>query len=108
MTLRLSSLAFALFTLLSASVTFAQDTPTEREAARDVLKKMADLEASLDVPAMVTRLTAPNANRDAVVARAQQLMDTELLALSDDIATHPEIGFEENRSVGKLTDYLRK
>src|SRR3954467_12730827 len=35
-------------------------------------------------------------------------MDKELLALADDIATHPEIGFEEKRSVSKLTDYLRQ
>ena len=35
---------------------FAQDTPTEKEAARDVLKKMAALEQSLDVPALVARL----------------------------------------------------
>ena len=34
-------------------------------------------------------------------------MDKELLALADDIATHPEIGFEEKRSVSKLTDYLQ-
>ncbi|MBI3493789.1 MAG: peptidase dimerization domain-containing protein [Acidobacteria bacterium] len=86
----------------------AQDTPTEREAAREVLKKMDALEKSLDVPALVARLAGPNAARDQVVARAKQLMDTELLALADDIATHPEIGFEEKRSVQKLTDYLRK
>jgi amidohydrolase len=85
-----------------------QDTPTERDAARDVLKKMADLEQSLDVPALVARLTGPNVERDKVVARAKALMDTELLALADDIATHPEIGFEEKRSIGKLTDYLRQ
>jgi amidohydrolase len=35
-------------------------------------------------------------------------MDKELLTLADDIATHPEIGFEEKRSVSKLTDYLRQ
>ena len=35
-------------------------------------------------------------------------MDKELLALADDIATHPEIGFEEKRSVSKLTDYLQQ
>jgi amidohydrolase len=28
--------------------------------------------------------------------------------MADDIATHPEIGFEEKRSVSKLTDYLRQ
>ena len=94
-------LAFALPAL-------AQDTPTEREAARDVLKKMDALEQSLDVPALVTRVTGPNAARDQVVARARELMDKELLALADDIATHPEIGFEEKRSVSKLTDYLRQ
>ena len=35
-------------------------------------------------------------------------MDTELLALGDDITRHPEIGFEEKRSVQVLTDYLKK
>src|SRR5712691_12804290 len=86
----------------------AQDTQTEKEAAREVLKKMAALEQSLDVPAIVARLTGPNADRDQVVARAKELMDKELLALADDIATHPEIGFEEKRSIGKLIDYLRQ
>ena len=35
--------------LLSAAA-FAQETPTERDAAHDVLRKMADLEKSLDIP----------------------------------------------------------
>ena len=87
---------------------FAQDTQTEKEAARDVLKKMAALEQSLDVPGLVARVTAPNADRDQIVARVKELMDKELLAMGDDIATHPEIGFEETRSVSKLTDYLRQ
>jgi len=86
----------------------AQDTPTEKEAARDVLKKMSALEQSLDIPGIVARLTGPNADRDQIVARAKELMDKELLALADDIAMHPELGFEEKRSVGKLTDYLRQ
>jgi amidohydrolase len=102
------SRALLFFFILAPVSLFAQDTPTEREAARDVLKKMAALEQSLDVPALVTRLTGPNTARDQVVARAKALMDTELLALADDIATHPEIGFEEKRSVGKLIDYLRQ
>src|SRR5262249_3736693 len=98
----------ALFVLASAISALAQDTPTEKEAARDVLKKMTALEQSLDVPGIVARLTGPNAERDKVVARAKELLDKELLALADDIATHPEIGFEEKRSVSKLTDYLRQ
>ena len=97
----------SLFFLLP-STGFAQDTPTEKEAAREVLEKMAALERSVDVPSLVARLTGPNAARDQVVARAKALMDTELLALADDIATHPEIGFEEKRSTGKLIDYLRQ
>jgi amidohydrolase len=104
---RSSGLVAFLF-LFASTAAFGQDTPTEKEAARDVLKKMSALEQSLDVPALVTRLTGPNAARDQVVARAKELMDKELLPLADDIATHPEIGFEEKRSVSKLTDFLRQ
>ena len=85
----------------------AQETPTEREAARDVLKKMGELEASLDVPGLVLKLTGPNPARDAVTARSKELMEKELLALGDDITKNPEVGFVEKRSVAKLTDYLK-
>jgi hypothetical protein len=84
-----------------------QETPTEREAAREVLRKMGELEKSLDVPGWVSKMTAANADRERVVARAKQLMDQDLLAPADDITRHPEIGFEEKRSVEKLTAYLR-
>jgi amidohydrolase len=84
-----------------------QETPTEREAAREVLRKMGELEKSVDVPGWVSKLTAANADRERVVARAKQLMDQDLLALADDITRHPEIGFEEKKSVEKLTAYLR-
>src|SRR3982750_1059553 len=94
--------------LLAASSLPAQETPTERDAARGVVRKLDSLERSLDVPTLVTKLTGPNAARDAVAARAKALMDGELLALGDDITRHPEIGFEETRSVKLLTDYLRK
>jgi amidohydrolase len=86
----------------------AQETPTERESAREVVRRLDSLEKSLDLPALVARLTGPNTARDQVVARAKELMDTELLALGDDITKHPEIGFEEKRSVQLLTDYLRR
>ena len=86
----------------------AQETPTEREAARDVLRKLDDLERSLQVPKLVAKLTAPNPARDQVTARARELMDRELLALSDDITRNPEIGFQEQRSIGKLIDYLKQ
>jgi amidohydrolase len=102
---RLIALAALLFI---APPTFAQETDTEKTAARDVLRKMAELERSLDVPGTIAKLTADDPERDAVVARAKALMDKELLAMADDIATHPEVGFEEKRSVGKLQDYLRQ
>lgn len=85
---------------------YAQDTPTEKAAASDVVKKMAALQQTLDVPKLVTRLAAPNAARDAVAARAKQLMESELLAMADDITRHPETGFKEERSTKILTDYL--
>ena len=94
--------------LALAAPASAQETQTEREAAKDVLQKMASLEASLDVPAMMARLATTNARRDGVAARAKQLMETELLALSDDICTHPEVGYKETRSVEKLAEALRK
>lgn len=98
-----------LATLLAATVpaaATAQETPTERAAAGGVIAKMDALEKSLNVPALVAGITAPNAARDATVARAEQLMRTELLALGDDITRHPEIGFTEAESVRKLTAYL--
>jgi len=101
--------SFVLVLLIAAAAPVtAQETDTERSAAREVMKKMAALEQSLDVPGLVSRLTGPDAERDRVVARATELMEKDLLALADDIATHPEIGFEEKRSVQKLTDYLRQ
>lgn len=94
--------------LLSSSLLPAQETPEERAAAPDVVHKLDALEASLDLPALASRLTGPNERRDQVVARAKQLMDTELLAMGDDITRHPEIGFKETRSVKLLTDYLKR
>jgi amidohydrolase len=100
-----------LCSVLISSLAFpaaAQETPTEREAAREVLRKLGALEASLDVPRIVARLTAANPARDQVTGRAKELMDRELLALSDDITRNPEIGFVEHRSIGKLIDYLKR
>jgi len=98
----------SLLLLLVLTPVFAQETPTEKQAARDVLHQIDTLEKSLDVPALVARLTAPDAERDQVVARAKQLMDTELLTLGDEITRDPEIGFEEERAVHRLTQTLQK
>jgi amidohydrolase len=101
-------LAAAVLAVCAPLAAAAQETDTEKTAARDVIRKMAELEESLDVAGLVAKLTGPDSARDAVVARAKELMDSDLLAMADDIATHPEIGFVETRSVGILTSYLRK
>jgi amidohydrolase len=93
-------------TLLVTATAAAQETPTERSAAADVIKRMNELETSLQLPATVARLSAPDKNRDAVMARTKALMDQELLAMADDITKHPEVGWHETRSVKILTDYL--
>ena len=97
-----------MFLHLLLAATLAQDTPTEREAAHDVIRKMGELEKSLDVPSLVTKLTGPNAAREQAAARARELMEKELLAMADDITRHPEIGFLETRSVAILTAYLKQ
>ncbi|MGH9731008.1 MAG: peptidase dimerization domain-containing protein [Candidatus Acidiferrales bacterium] len=93
--------------LLLTGACAAQETETERQAAPDVVKQIQQLEQSLDVPSMVAKLTAPDKNRDEVVARVEQLMQTDLLPMSDWITQHPEIGFTETQAVAKLTAYLQ-
>ncbi len=88
---RLAVLLLALVTPAVALI--AQDTPTEKAAAKDVVRQMEDAQQKLAVPALVAKLTGPNAARDAVAARAKELMDKELLAMADDITRHPEVGF---------------
>jgi amidohydrolase len=95
-----------IFFVLSALL--APETPTEREAGRDVLRKIAALETSLDVPALVSKLTAADPDREQVAARAKQLMDTEMLALGDVITRDPEIGFVEFRSIERLRKALEQ
>lgn len=97
----------AFLALLLAGAAAAQETETEREAGRDVITQIHTLDQSLNIPQMVARLTAPDKARDQVIARVQQLMNTELLPMSDWITRHPEIGFQETQAVEKLTTYLQ-
>jgi hypothetical protein len=60
-------------TLFLATAAAAQETPTERTAAADVIRRMNELETSLQLPAMVQRLSARDQKRDAVMARAEEL-----------------------------------
>ncbi|HXI33659.1 MAG TPA: hypothetical protein VNH63_06215, partial [Gemmatimonadales bacterium] len=74
--------AVALAALVGAALcrpVSAQETPTERAAAASVIRRMDSLESSLGLPALVARLTKPDARRDAVLARVKALMTQELL-----------------------------
>lgn len=99
--------AVGIAALLAAGACAAQETPTEREAAKDVLRQIGGLEQSLNVPAMTAKLTAADKGRDEVVARVKELMDKDLMPMSDWITLHPEIGFTEHEAVAKLTAYLQ-
>src|SRR2546426_711122 len=103
-----AALRLALVALLVATrITTAQETATEQVAAADVIGRMSERGRSVALPQLVARLTgARDARRDAVIARAKDLMDRELLAMADDITRHPETGWKEERSVKILTDYL--
>ncbi|HEV2385732.1 MAG TPA: peptidase dimerization domain-containing protein [Candidatus Acidoferrales bacterium] len=93
--------------VLSAGGCAAQETPTEQQAAGDVVRQIREMDRSLGVEAMVRKLTAPDAERDRVIARVNELMQTDLLSMTDWITNHPEIGFTETQAVAKLTDYLK-
>lgn len=101
-------LAVAALTLSPPTVA-AQETPTQRAAASDVVRRLGELQKAVGAPALAARLTgAANPRRDAVAARARALWESELQAMADDLTRNPEIGFAEARSVKILADYLRQ
>ena len=76
---------------------------TPHDTATRMIRSSSGVD-SIDAPGLARRLTmARSPNRDAVVARAQSLWETELQAMSDDITRHPEIGFAETRSVAMMS-----
>ncbi|MGE5327634.1 MAG: peptidase dimerization domain-containing protein [Deltaproteobacteria bacterium] len=93
--------------LLVALPSLAQETETERQVAEGITAQIQKLAETLKVEPIVAKLTRPDAERDKVIARVKDLWDTDLMAMSDWITEHPEIGFRETQAVAKLTDYLR-
>lgn len=69
---------------------------------------MNALEQSLHIDALVRDMTSPSAEREKVVGRARDLMNTEMLALGDSLTHDPEIGFKEDRAVRTLMQVLQK
>src|SRR2546429_9275439 len=99
--------ALVLYTLTRAGAAAAQETPTERTAAADVIRRVNDLERSLALPQLVARLTGKDPRRDAGVARARELMERRLRAVADDITRSPEVGHKEVRAAKMLTHYVQ-
>lgn len=96
------------FLLLAAVPLAAQTTPTEREAAADILKQIDALQAKIAPTAQAKRLVAAGgADRDRILARVEQLWSSQFRALSDHIGRNPEVGFKEFKSVDTLTKVLR-
>src|SRR2546428_11496856 len=91
--------------LIRPTPAVAQETPTERTAAAAVIGRVNDLERSLALPQLVARLTGKDPRRDAVVARARELMERELVELADDIHRHPRRGHKGERPGKKLTPH---
>ncbi len=92
---------------LSAALS-AQTTPTERAAAGAVLRAIDSLQSRLDPRSMAIRLAnSRNTDRDRLLARVGDYWDGEMQALSDYIGTHPEVGWNEFKSVDTLIKVLR-
>src|SRR3970282_284056 len=86
----------------------AQTTPTEREAAANVLRQIDSLQSRINPTAQARRLIAANGTeRDRILSRVEQLWTTQFRSLSDHIGRNPEVGFKEYKSVDTLTRVLR-
>ncbi len=87
----------------------AQTTPTERGAAGAVLKSIDSLQGALAPMSTGSRLvSAKDADRDRLLARAGAIWDSDMQSLSDWIGKNPEVGWKEFRAVDTLVKLLRK
>jgi amidohydrolase len=94
--------------LIASAPVLAQTTPTEREAAADILRQIDALQTKIAPAAQAKRLVgAGGADRDRILARVDQLWSSQMRALSDHLGRNPEVGFKEFKSVDTLTKVLR-
>ena len=97
--------AIALTASLFGPFAAAQTTSTERDAAGDVLRQIEGLQARLKTADAGRRLSErPDAARDQVLARTEQLWSGAMQGLSDCIGHHPEVGWQEFRAVDTLDE----
>lgn len=98
----------AFWILASPSPGDAQTTATERAAARDVVAEIAELQEELGPGELARRLAErPDARRDRILERVEDLWLGSMVELSDHIGRNPEVGFQEHETVDTLTAVLR-
>ena len=108
MTTRIYSLAAALLVASASLDLAAQTTATERAAAADVLEQIEALQERLAPQDRARRMVnRDDRDRTAVMEGAGAYWDGGMEALSDWIAAHPEVGWEEHLAVDTLTKVLR-
>jgi len=91
----------------NSSTVLAQTTPTERAAARDIIRQIDELQEQLNPTEMGHRLaTRSNGDRDGIFARVEEIWHAEMQDLSDWIGMNPEVGFEEFKAVDTLAAIL--
>ena len=101
-------IAITMGLLLLSATAPAQTTPTERDAAGDVLRQIEALQARLRTAEAGRRLVArPDVVRDQLLARTEHVWSGTMQGLSDYIGHHPEVGWQEFRSVDTLLKVLR-
>jgi amidohydrolase len=87
----------------------AQTTQTERDAAGPVIQRIDSLQRRLDPAGLASKLVArADPARARVLARAREIWDSEMQALSDHIGRNPEVGWKEFQSVDTLIKVLRR
>ncbi len=91
----------------TTTAALAQTTPTERAAARDIIRRIDELQERLNPTEMGQRLAnRSSGDRDGILDRVEELWITEMQDLSDFIGRNPEVGFEEFMAVDTITKVL--
>lgn len=104
---RIAAWVFSWYLALGGSLV-AQTTETERAAARDVVRRIEELQARLKPTELAQRMASRrDADRERIFQRVEELWAGSMRDLSDWIGKNPEVGFQEFKAVDTLTAVLR-
>lgn len=107
---RLLALVFAVtvLALAGSASAEAQTTPTEKAAAADVTRQIAELQERIRPARLATRTVERGAaQKERILARVEHYWTTGMRDLSDHIGRNPEVGWQEHASVDTLAAVLR-